>query len=306
MKTTFRFFLSITLFTVILLSISFSFQGCSKCSHKTTTDDEIIDTTGKPLVSDNTVSEVISSVQNPVEMSSLLQKSGVIFAQDLLNKTENNSKYTTNIKKALNLGIYGTDLVHMNIYGKTVSSLLYLKNIQDLANDLKIGQFFDYETLNRLSQNDKNTDSVLYITSSGFDKMSNFLIQEKRSNIAVLISYGTWMETLYLATNIEKVTNKQAVYERIGFQKKVMDNIVLLLKSYESIPEYKEIYNDALVLKKEFDKVSITYNYQPPTTKEVNGSLVIVDNSTSTINITEEIIENIKKQVKIIRDKLIS
>jgi len=306
MKTTFKVFLRIAFFIVVLLSVSFSFQGCNQCSHKPTTDDDIIDTTGKPIVSDGTVAEIISSVQNPVEMSSLLQKSGVIFAQDLLNKTENNSKYTTNIKKALNLGVYGTDLVHMNIYGKTVSSLLYLKNIQDLANDLKIGQFFDYETLNRLSQNDKNTDSVLYITSSGFDRMSSFLIQEKRSNIAVLISYGTWMETLYLATNIEKVSNKQAVYNRIGEQKKVMDNIVLLLKSYENLADYKEIYFDAIALKKEFDKVTISYNYQPPTTKEVNGSLVIVDNSTSTININEEIIENIKKQVKIIRDKLVS
>jgi len=304
MKTSLKNFLSITLVSVILFSVSLSYQSCGP--KKPSNDDDTVDTTGNPVVSDNTVAEVISSIQNPVEMSSLLQKSGVIFAQDLLNKTENLRKYTTSVKKALNLGSYGTDLVHMNIYGKTVSSLLYLKNIQDLASDLKIGQFFDYETLNRLSQNDKNKDSVLYITSSGFDKMSNFLIQQKRSNIAILISYGTWMETLYLATNIEKVSNKQAVYNRIGEQKVVMDNIILLLRSYENNPEYKEIYTDAAVLKKEFDKVTITYDYKPPTTKEVNGTLVIVDNSTSTINITEEIIENIKNQVKLIRSKLIS
>ncbi len=304
MKTSLKNFLSITSLLVILLCVSFNFQGCGP--RTTTTDEDTLDTTGNLVVSDNSVAEIISSVQNPVEMSSLLQKSGVIFAQDLLNKTENNSKYTTSIKKALNLGIYGTDLVHMNIYGKTVSSLLYLKNIQDLANDLKIGQFFDYETLNRLSQNDKNKDSVLYITSSGFDKMSNFLIKEKRSNIAVLISYGTWMETLYLATNIEKVSNKQAVYDRIGEQKRVMDNIVLLLKSYENMADYKEIYKDAILLKNEFDKVNISYDYQPPTTKEVNGALVVIDNSTSNIIITEEIIENIKKQVKVIRTKLVS
>jgi hypothetical protein len=304
MKTTCRFFLRITFFIVVIFSVSFNFQACGP--RTTPTDSDTLDTIGTKVVSDNSVAEIISSVQNPVEMSSLLQKSGVIFAQDLLNKTENISRYTSSIKKALNLGIYGTDLVHMNIYGKTVSSLLYLKNIQDLANDLKIGQFFDYETLNRLSQNDKNKDSVLYITSSGFDKMSNFLIQQKRSNIAILISYGTWMETLYLATNIEKVSNKQAVYDRIGEQKKVMDNIVLLLKSYEKDPNYKEIYLDALALKKEFDKVKITYDYKEPTTKEVNGALIVIDNSTSTININEEIIDSIKKQVKIIRDKLVS
>ena len=114
------------------------------------------------------------------------------------------------------------------------------------------------------------------------------------------------METLYLATNIEKVSNKQAVYDRIGEQKVVMDKILLLLKGYENIADYKEIYTDAVVLKKEFDKVTITYDYKPPTTKEVNGALVIVDNSTSTININEDIIQNIKKQVKIIRSKLVS
>ena len=98
MKTTFRFFLRITFFIVVLLSVSFNFQGCGP--RTTTTDDDSLDTIGTPVVSDNAVAEIISNIQNPVEMSSLLQKSGVIFAQDLLNKTENNSKYTTSIKKA--------------------------------------------------------------------------------------------------------------------------------------------------------------------------------------------------------------
>lgn len=257
-------------------------------------------------ISDDMVKQLISAVPNPVQLSSLLQKSGVVYNANLLNPTSNIDKYNTNFKKALNLGIYGTDLVHMDIYERTVSTVLYLKNLKDLANDLKLGQYFDYETLNRLSENKKNIDSILYITNSGFDKMANFLISEKRSNISVLISYGTWIESLYLATNIETILNKKEVYQRVGEQKVVLDNIIILLQAYKSEPNFKEINDDADALKKEFDKVTIKYSYSEPTMKEVDGRLVIIDNSTSEITIDDVVFKSISSAVSKIRNKLIS
>lgn len=292
---------------LLLLGLFFSLIvfGCKNNTTESDDDGEIVDTS-EIEVSAETIQMVITSVPNPVTVSTLLQQSGVIYTSDLLNPVENIDKYTTNFKKALNLGIYGTDLVHMNIYDRTVSTVLYLKNLKDLANDLGLGQFFDYETLNRLSENNKNVDSVLYITSSGFDRMSTFLIEQQRSGIAILISYGTWIESLHLATNIDKITNKKAVYERIGENKEVMDNILLLLSAFKNQSGYKELYEQAEKLKKEFDKVTITIHYAEPTSKVVDGMLVIVDNSTSEINIDDAIVNSIAAQIKEIRNQIIN
>lgn len=293
-------------FAISIILILFIF-GCNNRTSENGGEDIPIDSLipKEAEISEDMIRGVISSVPNPVTMSTLLEKSGVVYSSDLLNPVENIDKYTTNYKKAMNLGTYGTDLVHMNIYDRTVSTVLYLKNIKDLANDLGLSQFFDYETLNRLSENTQNIDSILLITSTGFDRMTNFLLEQKRGSIAILLSYGIWIESLHLATNADKVSNREAVYERIGEQKEVMDNIIILLSAYQHQPEFKELVKNAEMLKKEFDKVTITYHYKPPTKKVVDGMLVIVDNSTSEININEEIVNGIAEAVKSIRNKMI-
>jgi hypothetical protein len=255
---------------------------------------------------DKMVGEMISSIPNPVEMSALLQKSGVVYSQELLNPANNINKYNTNFKRALNLGVYGTDLVYMNIYDRTISTLSYLSNVRALANDLRVGQFFDHETLNRLSESSRNIDSVLFITNSGFDNMSRYLIDQGRSNIAVLMSYGTWIESLYIATNVKIVPpNKENIYMRIGDQKKVLDNMYLLLYTFRQDPNFAELLEDLALLRKEFDNVTISYIYAQPTMKEVDGMIVVVDNSRSEVNIDESIVQGISKQVARIRARII-
>lgn len=281
-------------------------SGCGGCGEGSSNGgDDDTTTVVKKKVSKDMIYGYITSIPNPVEMSSLLQKSGVVYSQELLNPSTNIRNYNTTFQKALNLGVYGTDLVHMNIYDRTVSSVLYLKNIKDLANDLKIGQFFDYETLQRLAENSKNVDSVLYITSTGFDRMNNFLINDDRGEVSVLLGYGTWIESLYLATNVQRIENKEDVYNRLGGQQKVMDNMIVLLESYKDNESFKPLLEDAYKLKKQFERVKIVYNYVEPTRKEVNGTLVIIDNSTETVDINDEIVKGIKEQVAIIRNKLI-
>jgi hypothetical protein len=252
------------------------------------------------------IGEMISSVPNPVEMLALLQKSGVVYSQNLLNPAGNVNNYNTNMKRALNLGVYGTDLVYMNIYDRTISTLRYLSNVRDLASGLRVEQFFDYETLNRLSENSRNIDSVLFITNSGFDNMSRYLISQGRGNLAVLISYGTWIESLYIATHVQTVPpNRETINIRIGEQKKVLDNIILLLNTYRHDAQIQELIEDLMRLKREFDKVTISYIYREPTIEEIDGMVVLVDNSRSEVNISDETIASIAVVVSEIRNKII-
>ncbi|MBS4014099.1 MAG: hypothetical protein KGZ97_10155 [Bacteroidetes bacterium] len=296
------------IFTLFVILIALLFTACVN-SNKNEASDHLDDTDmiASTKLTDENIGEMISSIPNPVEMSSLLQKSGVVYSQELLNPANNLSGYNTNFKKALNLGVYGTDLVYMNIYDRTVATLQYLRNVKDLAGDLRVGQFFDYETLNRLSESSKNIDSVLFITNSGFDKMSRYLIDQKRSNIAVLISYGTWIESMYIATNVQTIPpNKDIIYRRIAEQKVILENMTLLLNNYRKDPNFADLFNDLLDLIKAFDNVKIQHIYIPPTIQEINGSVVIIDNSRSEIFITQEMVDEIAKKVSEIRTKIIS
>lgn len=257
-------------------------------------------------LNDAMIREMISSVPNPLEITSVLQKTGVVYSQDLLNPAGNINNYNTNFQRALNLGVFGTDLIYMNIYDRTVATLRYLSNIRELASDLRVEQFFDYNTLNRLSESSKNVDSVLFITNTGFDRMTRYLIDQGRSNIAILISAGTWIESLYIATHAQTTpANKKIINKRIGEQKKVLDNLLLLMNSYDHNSDFNHFIEDLKSLKKQFDNVTITYQYAEPSIKESDGMLVVVDNSRSIVDISDETVKNITREIALLRNKII-
>ncbi|HCR54819.1 MAG TPA: hypothetical protein DIW27_10405, partial [Cytophagales bacterium] len=55
-----------------------------------------------------------------------------------------------------------------------------------------------------------------------------------------------------------------------------------------------------------FSKITITYTYKESSMEVVNGVAVIKDNSTTTIDITEEDVRNIMAKTNSIRNKIIS
>lgn len=293
---------------VLLIAMVVLASGCGQTKREEATDllsDSLI--TDARRLDDSVIGEMISSVPNPVEMSSLLQRSGVVYSQELLNPAGNINNYNTNFKRALNLGVYGTDLVYMNIYDRSIATLRYLSNVRDLAADLRVEQFFDYSTLNRLSESSRSIDSVLFITNSGFDNMSRYLIDQGRGNLAVLISYGTWIQSLYIATHVQTVPpNRENINIRIGEQKKVLDNIILLLNTYRHDPNFAALIEDLMRLKREFDRVAISYVYREPTIEEIDGMIVLVDNSRSEVIITDEVIQSIASVVAEIRNNIIN
>lgn len=262
--------------------------------------------------SEEIVTDIIRSIPSPLEMTALIKESGADFDMSMLNNTDNAEAYTTNFKKALNLGVFGADLGYINIYEKPQNAIGYLRKVTNLAEDLKVGQFFDFNTIKRLADNNNNLDSLIYISTSGFEKMNKYLNDRGRSQISMLVLVGGWMEALHISTKViekNKTDNPEIIAdlkERIGEQKIVLDDILLLLSVYQNDPNIAELHAELKGLKSYYDKVEISYEYAEPETKEIDGMLVIVDNSTSKITIQDETVGQIASKVSAIRTKIIS
>ena len=69
-----------------------------------------------PTISEEVIGEILQQIPSPLEISMLLKESGKKYNASYLNPAENRSKYNSNYQKALNLGVYGTDLGYTNIY----------------------------------------------------------------------------------------------------------------------------------------------------------------------------------------------
>ena len=261
-----------------------------------------------PTISEEVIGDILQQIPSPIEISVILKESGKKYNVSYLNPADNRSKYNSNYKKALNLGIYGTDLGYTNIYEQNQDGVKYMEAIKDLADGLNIGQFFDIETVGRLATNSKNLDSLLLITTQNFNSINHYLQTQSRANLSVLLLTGGWLEALHVTTEVAQANpgNKE-LQETIGEQKIILENVMLLLSFYkESDQNMASLLTDMEELKKVFDKVSITYTYKESTFEIVDGVMVIKDNSSSTIQITNEDIAAIKAVTDSIRNKIIS
>lgn len=259
-----------------------------------------------PMISEEVIAEIVQQVPSPLEISYLLKDAGTQYNFGFLNSPDNSSNYNSNFAKAINLGIYGTDLGYANIYEENQDAIKYLNSIKGLANDLSIGQYFDFSTIARLATNSKNLDSLLLITTQNFNDINTYLQENKRSNLSVLILAGGWLEALHITCQVAQAnpSNTQLI-EKIGEQKITLDNIVQLLQFYTQDPAIADLHKQIVDLKNVFDQIEIVTVYAESTMEEVNGIIVVKDNSSTTVNITPENVEAIREKVLNIRESVI-
>src|SRR5688572_11149964 len=205
-----------------------------------------------PSISEGVIGDILQRIPSPLEISVLIKESGKKYNSAYLNSPDNISKYNSNYKRALNLGIYGTDLGYTNIYEQNQDGVKYMGAIKEMADGLNIGRFFDIETIGRLATNSKNLDSLLLITTQNFNDINHFLQSQNRSNLSVLLLTGGWLEALHITAEVAAATpDNVELRETIGSQKIILENIMLLLSFYKDTdPTMASLLNDLEELKK--------------------------------------------------------
>lgn len=266
------------------------------------TDSIIID---KPDVSKEIISELMTTVPKPIEILVNLKENGGLYSPELLLNTENIQKYSSAFQMAFVLGVYKADFTYININNDKTSVTNYLNKVTDVSDKMDVGSFFDNSVMNRFKTNIEKTDSLHFITEQTFEKINDYLKKNNHISVNVLINCGSWIESMYLATNTKKIENKKAVYSRIGEQQVALDNVIFLLSVFSKEPNFKSLLNDLMEISKEFEKVKITYSYAKPTIKEVDGRLEITDNSSSSVELSDELYKSIGLKIKNIREKLV-
>ncbi len=259
-----------------------------------------------PAISKEVLSDIVKSIPSPLEISFLIRDLGIKYDKSILNSTDNIANYNTSYRQALNLGIYSTDLGYANIYEQTQDALIYLTSVKRMADDLRIGQFFDFQTIRDLATNSNNLDSLLLVTNTNLERINDHLQENGRADMTILILTGGWLEALYLTCEVAKKQPNELLKNRIGEQKIILDQLLLLLSFYEEKASIKKLIDDLNELQTIYNNVKITYEYDESTTKEENGILYVEDNTSSKINFTAKDLDNILNVSMKIRSKIIS
>jgi hypothetical protein len=258
-------------------------------------------------LSDEFIEDISKNISSPVEIASILQKMKVPFSTGYLASSIDDSRLSTSFGKALKLGILGADLGYLNMYEKKGTAIDVLSSIKKLADGINVGQFFDFETLKRLSLNRSNLDSLLFLSQNSYNLIDKYLRDKGRGQLSALMITGVWIEGQYLATQVLKQHPDTLLRNKVGEQKVILNDLIMLISPYcSSSSEFISLCQNMRDLKEKYKEIVIRYTVGEPVMEEKDGALVVKQTEESKVEMTDEQLVSIIVICRNIRDKLIS
>lgn len=278
-------------------------SSCGSDAPEPVVEEVTIEESGNPEQEqrESSIRKIIYSIPSPVEMASLLMKSGVEFNLDLLNDVENADRYATSKQQAFNLGTYGADLRYTSMYEQDQQSVYYAAVVRKLVKELGVEGAIDEGFYERLQNNAQNRDSLLNIVSNAYTDLNRYLKENDREEISALVIAGGWLEGVYLATQHYTPGNTM-LRDRIAEQKYVLNDLLTFMSSYGNQVVLSEVMSDLTELQEEFKNVDIQRG-KTETSQDENGTMVI--GGSNTINASDEAIAAISAKIVEIRNKAI-
>lgn len=263
-------------------------------------DTEKADSTKSTLL---TVNGEIFSIPSPIQTAILIKQVGASYDKGILNEPKNYSNYSTKFQKALNLGVYGADLGYVTMYEQTQDAIGYLASVRKLADELGVSGAFDLSLVDRFEKNMGNRDTILALVSDAYRASDSYLKNNERDDLGALVLAGGWVESIYFATNVAKVSKNEEVIKRIGEQKKTVENLIKMLSPYYNNAEFTAFIDSLIDLAGDFDNIKFIYIYEKPTTDVENKVTTI--NSRTEVSITEDQLKTISDKISKIRKSIV-
>ena len=245
------------------------------------------------------------SVPSPIQLGSIIQKSGAPYNEDILNNPKSYEGYVDLVSQSLNLGVYGADLGYCALYDKQQESIGYIRSAQKLSDILGISDAFDIKTIQSVERNLDNKDSLLYIISNSYRKADDYLQTSDLKHIGALIIVGGWIESVHFAGILGKENKSEEVVDMIGMQKHTINTMLdKMLERHFNEPGVEEVYNDLDDIRTSFNKVNIKYEYIAPETNKDKKTTTL--KSKAIVEMSDEVFNEIIEKINTIRTKIIT
>jgi hypothetical protein len=247
--------------SVSIALCSILFLGCNNSTkEEKNLNEEIVDTT-KTLteIPAEEVEELSYNLPSALQIAYVSKKSGAKYNASLLNNTNNVTKYnTSNYKRAINFGIYSSDLANCLFNKKYQESKEYLKVLKEMGSYLGLNQAFESENLaERFDKNISNEDTLVKIVSNVQLKTDLLFDQNKQKHITLIAFAGAWIESLNIAgESYFKEKNKKVLAsfcEQLLFAPTLLKALEANKLKEQEVPE---LFNEINSINTSFNSIS--------------------------------------------------
>jgi len=228
--------------------------------------------------------KLVYPLPTPLEITNMLNKAGASYILDLSNQPENVDKYFTEAAKALNLGVYGADLSYSATYNKSQETMDFFVCTKKLRDGMDIQTPYNEDLSGRIEGNIENKDSLYNILTSSFKNTFEYLNDNGKGAISVMVIAGGWVEGLYISSQLALLTENNAeILQGIADQKESLNKLIALMESYKDNQNVSEVLVELNDVKAIFAEL-----------KEVEGKVQMSDEGFEKIN---EEVEALRKKI---------
>jgi len=203
------------------------------------------------------------SIPSPIQSAIFIKENGSGFREDLLLPANELDAYQTGAQKAIALGIYGAQLGYISLYKEDDRALSYMNTSRKLGDDIGISGAFTEDLVRRFSDNMGTPDSMVVLVSDIYEAADSYLKGNERNDIAAMVLFGGWMESLYVTCQ-EAKDGKPALRDRIAEQKPGFERLKQMLSKYKDNKVVSELEEPMAALQSAYDQVESNYVYQRP------------------------------------------
>jgi len=254
-----KYFLSNYRNLFLILACVMILSSCgNREGNENSSGDAVQDIIKKEVILSPEAQDMLNRFPTPFEVTTALLTAKAPYLFSLCNPPSNLNKYFTEKTKALNLGVYSTDLAYSSVFQKTDETDKFLFCTGTLAGDLGIGGVYDKDLLKKAEGYKDNRDSLVSLVMTFFKSTTDFLRRNNRTQVAVLVASGAFTEGLYVTSSLcQFAPGNLRIREGILTQKENLDNLIIILGAYGSDSNIKPVADEISKLKKVFDLLGV-------------------------------------------------
>lgn len=243
------------------------------CKNAEKTDDNIVvDDNTKQAVQETKLNaqNVFNSMPDRKLILKLIEENKIEYDPQFLNDPNSVSKYSIEFYKAVNLGIYGSDLSIANSFDQTQESMVFLKCVNSLAVNIGVNNAFDQVMFDRMEANRENKDSTLEIITNAFKKADQILKINNRPATSAVILAGSWIEGMYVSCQMAQTINNEKIIKTIIDQNESLKNLIIMLDASNLAPETQYIVTNLKSIREAFIVAEANTVHDLETIKTIN------------------------------------
>jgi len=248
-------FITLGIITGILILLS----GCKSSNQK---QNDPAQSTADMTKSEAVIQELTGyPIPTSFEITEMIYEAGAAYYLTLSNDPKKADNYITQKDKALNLGVYGTDLSYASSYMIKMQTMLYLESSKTIIDELGIVTPFNRNFSERIENNLDDRDSLFVVLSESVFDTWEYLVKNQEDILARLVVSGSWIEGLYITTNIALTAkNNTKFLEILAKQKNSLNELVEMLEPVKDHADVSEIFNGLVDLQKVYEGVGDSLN----------------------------------------------